>query len=326
MTIPSSKYNPWIPATLDLPANNYDDIKACVRQAMALHAPESLSGDNLSGLSKGSPSVPAPASGYTFAKNESSSDISTEDSGPAKAPNLPANAPTSLETLTEANKPAGIGSYLPSSLLPEVMNHLNFTPHSRPIYPPPNGVWTPDILKHALDHVWPLFQENPVYNNRDNYPRNAWSVNLNPHIGCTPSQSAQIDQATSAAQQAAIGQNLGSQFSNIIDNTPIGCRPPALNPDNRYCGLNETLATDYENNIYLMDAFNKGCGPLQSTLWHEISHSPGLRYSEGDAFALEHKSYGRPMPTPEQFRQLYDKKLEEDYQRYQQQYNKEMTK
>ena len=87
MTAQSPKYSPWIPATLDLPANNLDDIKAhvrramdsvnrqaanspanapllsgltepspnmriedYVRQAIALHAPETLIGDNRPGL------------------------------------------------------------------------------------------------------------------------------------------------------------------------------------------------------------------------------------------------------------------------------------
>ena len=83
MTAQSPQYSPWIPATLDLPTNNLDDIKAhvrramdsvnrqaanspanapllsgltepspnmriedYVRQAIALHAPETLIGDN----------------------------------------------------------------------------------------------------------------------------------------------------------------------------------------------------------------------------------------------------------------------------------------
>ncbi|WNB75567.1 RHS repeat-associated core domain-containing protein [Methylomonas koyamae] len=135
--------------------------------------------------------------------------------------------------------------------------------------------------------------------------------------GCSPAQCAQIANAVDAAQNAANGEGIGSQFSQILDKTTFTCRTPGKGAD--YCGVNR------DPTIYLKNAFNKNqCGPLSSTIEHEVSHSAPLNYSETDAYVLEYKSFGTPMPSPKQFRSDYPQLPDVQYQYYQEQYKKVM--
>ncbi|MFA6095079.1 MAG: RHS repeat-associated core domain-containing protein [Candidatus Paceibacterota bacterium] len=138
-------------------------------------------------------------------------------------------------------------------------------------------------------------------------------------LNCSAVQCAQIDKAVAAAQDAADQQGIGDKFSQALDRTTFICR--AQNQGLDYCGANN------DPTIYLKNAFNKNqCGSLASTIEHEVSHSSPLNYSETDAYVLERKSFGNPMPTPNQFSDKYPNQTKEQINYYKYQYNKYMKK
>jgi hypothetical protein len=75
--------------------------------------------------------------------------------------------------------------------------------------------------------------------------------------------------------------------------------PPKFKDD---CGVN------YKGTIYLPKAFDKNaCGSLESTIGHEVSHSPPFNYDEDNARIFEYGLFGGIPPTPDQLREKYPK-------------------
>ncbi|WP_305888751.1 RHS repeat-associated core domain-containing protein, partial [Methylomonas subterranea] len=133
-------------------------------------------------------------------------------------------------------------------------------------------------------------------------------------LNCSVSQCAQIADAVAAAQNAANQQGIGNEVSKTLDNTTFQCRKP--DKAKNYCAANN------DPTIYLRNAFNaKKCGPLESTVLHEVSHSAPLNYSEMDAFLLENKAFGTSIPTPEQLQSDYPNLSPEQIQYYRNQTN-----
>lgn len=142
-------------------------------------------------------------------------------------------------------------------------------------------------------------------------------------LNCNASQAKNIYNATCAAQDAANKLGIGDQISRILDVVTFECS------SENYCGLNKepSLTKDYVNhNIgFSKSAINsaKQCGPLKSTILHELSHSYPLHYNEGDAFILERSAFQNiNIPTPEQFKNSYRELSNQIYQDYTNKYNK----
>ena len=117
-------------------------------------------------------------------------------------------------------------------------------------------------------------------------------------INCKPKQKKVIENACPIAQDKANIGGIGEDFSEVLDSTTFDCEPPPKLKGN--CGVN------FKGTIFLPDAFNeKACGPIESTIGHEVSHSPPFNYDEDNARIFEYGLFGGSPPTPEQLKDKY---------------------
>lgn len=120
-------------------------------------------------------------------------------------------------------------------------------------------------------------------------------------INCNSKKAKKIENACPVAQGKADIGGVGKAFSEVLDNTTFDCEPPPVLKGN--CGVN-----NFKGTIYLPDAFNKSaCGPLESTIGHEVSHSPPFNYDEDNARIFEYGLFGGSPPTPDQLMEKYPK-------------------
>jgi RHS repeat-associated protein len=126
-------------------------------------------------------------------------------------------------------------------------------------------------------------------------------------INCSQKQEKKIEKACPIVQEKANEAGIGKEGSDILDKTTFNCKPPR--------GREGDCAINYKS-IYLIRAFRKECNSLESTIGHEVTHSPPLNYTEDKAFIYEYSAFWTPLPTPETFREQYPTLPADSYSNY----------